>query len=321
MTKKRSILARIAMIIMAVSLISTLTISTMAAPVTTTTTLPVGQSTFSIDIYVNESSSYAGIDFALTINDESAVTFASFTPKLSSAIASPFMAKDGKHYFGFNAPATVTNPASNIFPAGEALAGTLNFTGYTGTQALTITIVQMKVTRINENKETVTTEKESPAYVFTVQRAGHEAPIPATVTVTVTPNSLTIPSSGTATANASAVVRDAGGTTLTGQTVTWSLASSYAGVSINSTTGVVTVTSNAASGSVTVRGTCGAVSGTATLTLTGGSGSGDPGTGGNTFTVTFNLAGGTRTGGGQLTQTVSRGSAATAPTVTRDGYT
>lgn len=37
--------------------------------------------------------------------------------------------------------------------------------------------------------------------------------------------------------------------------------------------------------------------------------------------VTFDLNGGTRTGGGALTQTVAEGSAATAPTVTRSGYT
>ena len=40
-----------------------------------------------------------------------------------------------------------------------------------------------------------------------------------------------------------------------------------------------------------------------------------------TYTVTFNLNGGSRTGGGALTQTVAEGSAATAPTVTRSDYT
>lgn len=39
------------------------------------------------------------------------------------------------------------------------------------------------------------------------------------------------------------------------------------------------------------------------------------------YTVTFNLNGGTRTGGGELTQTVVSGDSATAPTVTRSGYT
>ena len=39
------------------------------------------------------------------------------------------------------------------------------------------------------------------------------------------------------------------------------------------------------------------------------------------YMVTFDLAGGTRTGGGELTQAVISGGAATAPTVTRSGYT
>ena len=40
-----------------------------------------------------------------------------------------------------------------------------------------------------------------------------------------------------------------------------------------------------------------------------------------TYTVTFNLGGGTRTGGGALTQIVAEGDAAEAPTITRSGYT
>src|SRR5690606_9260341 len=40
-----------------------------------------------------------------------------------------------------------------------------------------------------------------------------------------------------------------------------------------------------------------------------------------THTVTFDLNGGTRTGGGQLIQTVVHGGSATAPTVARSGYT
>ena len=40
-----------------------------------------------------------------------------------------------------------------------------------------------------------------------------------------------------------------------------------------------------------------------------------------TYTVTFNLNGGSRIGGGALSQTVAVGSAATAPTVNRSGYT
>ena len=40
-----------------------------------------------------------------------------------------------------------------------------------------------------------------------------------------------------------------------------------------------------------------------------------------TYTVTFNLNGGTRTGGGALVQSVQYGDSATPPTVTRDGFT
>lgn len=39
------------------------------------------------------------------------------------------------------------------------------------------------------------------------------------------------------------------------------------------------------------------------------------------YTVTFNLNGGTRTGGGELTQAVAQGGSATAPAVARNGYT
>ncbi|MCL2048772.1 MAG: glycoside hydrolase family 9 protein [Defluviitaleaceae bacterium] len=39
-----------------------------------------------------------------------------------------------------------------------------------------------------------------------------------------------------------------------------------------------------------------------------------------TYTVTFNLNGGTHTGGGAVTQTINHGSAATAPILTRSGY-
>ncbi len=40
-----------------------------------------------------------------------------------------------------------------------------------------------------------------------------------------------------------------------------------------------------------------------------------------TYTVTFNLNGGTRTGGGELSQTIAEGGAAMAPAATRSGYT
>jgi hypothetical protein len=91
---------------------------------------------------------------------------------------------------------------------------------------------------------------------------------PASLTVTLTPGSVTIPASGTVTATAAATVRDANNNVLTGQTVTYSLVTSKTGVSVNSSTGVVTVSSTATAGTVTIQGTCGSVTGTATLTLT-----------------------------------------------------
>ena len=134
-------------------------------PTTGSLMVPVGQTTFSISLDIDEDESYAGIEFALTISDESALTFESFTPGPGGATASPFMAKDGLHYFGY-----YSLTGSNFFSAGEALAGTLDFTGYTGIQEMTIAVVQMKVIRVDEYNKSVTTEKESPSYVFTVQR-------------------------------------------------------------------------------------------------------------------------------------------------------
>jgi len=127
--------------------------------------VPIGDTTFSIKIDINEVEPYAGIEFAVTLSDESAAEFASFTPAPDGASASPFMSKDGLHYFGF-----YTLSGENIFPGGKAIAGTLDFTGYAGSDELTVTVVEMNVTRLDENKKAVTTEKDSPVYVFTIQR-------------------------------------------------------------------------------------------------------------------------------------------------------
>ena len=132
-------------------------------PAGSTITLPAGQTEFSIELRVNEPAAYAGIEFALTLSDEDAQNFYSFKPELSGAIASPFVTSGGKHYFGFLA-------GSNAFPAGDSLAGTINFTGYSSDKTLTITIVEMSVVRLDDNNKAIETIKESPAYVFTVQR-------------------------------------------------------------------------------------------------------------------------------------------------------
>jgi len=94
---------------------------------------------------------------------------------------------------------------------------------------------------------------------------------PAGVEAAVSPGSLYIPKSGTATASASAVVRDASGSALIGETVQWSIdAPAPAGVSIGSASGEITVGANAQAGAATIRATSATdplVSGTAELAL------------------------------------------------------
>ena len=146
-----------------VGLLCALIFSKKAAPVTDTIVVPAGETAFSIDLNVDEAESYAGIEFALTLSDEDALAFATFTPSLSGAAASPFMEKDGQYYFGFFA-------GSNAFPADDKLVGALSFTGYTGDQTLAVTIVHMNVIRLDKDNRSVATEKRSPSYVFSIVR-------------------------------------------------------------------------------------------------------------------------------------------------------
>ena len=139
------------------------------APITDTILVPAGQTEFSIAMNIDEAESYAGIEFALTLSDESASEFTSFKPSLDGASDSPFITKDGLHFFGF-----FTISGSNIFSADESMVGTLNFTGYTGDQELTVTVVQMNVTRLDENNKAITAERDSPSYVFTIKRGTDE---------------------------------------------------------------------------------------------------------------------------------------------------
>jgi hypothetical protein len=91
---------------------------------------------------------------------------------------------------------------------------------------------------------------------------------PASLTLALAPGVLAIPASGTAASAATATVRDANGNALAGQTVTYSLPTPKTGVSVNGSTGAVTVSPAAAAGAVTIQATSGSVTGTATLTLT-----------------------------------------------------
>jgi hypothetical protein len=163
------------------------------------------------------------------------------------------------------AVATVRN-SSNAVLTGQSVSYAL-VSSYTGVS-------------INSSTGVVTISPSASAGTVTVRATCGEATntaafnltsssgAPATLTATITPGTLTIPSSGSSTATATATVRDANNSVLTGQTVTYSLVTAKTGVSINSSTGIVTVSSTATAGTVTVKGTCGSITGTATLTLT-----------------------------------------------------
>ena len=283
MTKRRWVPRGITLILVVASLLSILTLTTAAAPITDTKTIPVGQTSFSIDLRVNEPTPYAGIEFALTISDASALTFASFTSIPSGASASPFIEKGGLYYFGF-----FKIPGENVYPAGDSLAGTLNFTGYTGNQALTITVVEMNVTRLDASNQAITSKKESPSYVYSIQREG----------------SLT---------NFYTVAFDAaGGTRIGGGALSQSVAEGGAAIapiverSGYTFTGWDKTFTNVTSGMTVTAQWTPRSSGTGSVSTS--------------YTVTFDPSGGTHTGGGALVQTVNAGSAAVAPTVTREGY-
>ena len=152
------------MVLVAVTLISALSFSAAAAPADDTFDIPAGQTAFSIDVYADEATPYAGIMFALSISNESAVKFDSFTPALSGATAAPFLKEGNLYYFGFYS-------GSNAFTSGGSdIVGTMNFTGYSSNQALNIIVEEMEVIRLTADKKTVVTIKDSPAFSFSVLR-------------------------------------------------------------------------------------------------------------------------------------------------------
>ncbi|MCL2165356.1 MAG: InlB B-repeat-containing protein [Oscillospiraceae bacterium] len=348
MIKRKGIFKWISMILVVAYLLSTFALSVTAAPDTATVTVPAGQTSFSIELLVNESLPYSGIEFALTISGGSAPTFVSFIPTQSGASTSPFVTKSGLQYFGFYSPT-----GTNSFPSGESIAGILNFTGYTGNQAITVSVVQMDVTRIDmskEPKETVTIRKASPAYVFTVQR---ESIAPTFYTVTFDPVGGTRTGGGALTQS----VPEGGAAvapTLTRSGFTFdSWDRTFSNITANITVAAqwtpsgptnYTVTFDPAGGTHSGGGALvqeipsGGAAVAPVLTRTGFTFNGwdrafsnvtsdmtvtaqwTPGSGTN-YTVTFDPAGGTRTGGGDLVQAVPAGGAAEAPVLIRSGYT
>jgi hypothetical protein len=163
--KKRFVKAG-AFALLVVFLVVLLPIATLAAPETRTVNVPAGDSSFTIELTVDGGSlPYAGIEFGMTVADENAMRFVSFVPNasISDAMESPFVTKDGVHYFGF-----FTN--ENAF-SGRFTVGTLHFDGYTGRETATLTLSYMNVNRLLEDNNPVGQKNSEAILVITVRRA------------------------------------------------------------------------------------------------------------------------------------------------------
>jgi uncharacterized protein YjdB len=135
----------------------------------------------------------------------------------------------------------VTWSSSNTAIATVSNAGLVSPTGLNDTGTVTITATSGSA----NGTATVTINPEPVA------------------TVTVAPGSSTI--SATQTQQLAATLKDAGGTILTGRTVTWS--SSNTGIATVSNTGLVSPTGLNDTGTVTITATSGSANGTATVTI------------------------------------------------------
>ena len=126
-------------------------------------TVEADAASFTIDLIVEVSEAYAGIEFGLTLSDESAVKFVSFEPgnAIKGSSVSPFTTVGDIHYFGFY-------QGSNRF-SGKLTVGTLHFT-YTGNRVQTVELTYMQVARIVDGELPVGEKKDSPVTVYSVRR-------------------------------------------------------------------------------------------------------------------------------------------------------
>jgi hypothetical protein len=126
--------------------------------------VPAGQTSFTYELYLDESEAYSGAEFGLTLSDETALSFDGFTlgEDVGGAAASPFVTKETVHYFGFYAN-------TNIF-RGRLKVGTLRFT-YTGDGSHTIVLTSTQVVRIDDTGNPVGDKKPSPVLTLAVSRA------------------------------------------------------------------------------------------------------------------------------------------------------
>jgi len=174
---------------------------------------------------------------------------------------------------------------TNAFQGTSAPAnvGRMNFSGYSGNQPFTIQIVELSVYWVNQDNQVLEIITQ-PLTNYSIQRAG-VTPVYHTVTFD--------PAGGTRTGGGALSQQ-----VLHGGSAVEPILAPRDGFTLSWDEPFTNVTSN-----LTVK---------AVWTPVGD---------GPVYTVTFDPAGGTRTGGGALSQQVPQGGSAIAPTVTRGGYT
>jgi len=333
--KSKGIRNGISMVLVTAILLSVLSMAALAAPITGTVTVPAGVTSFSIDLVVDEATPFAGIEFELQISGGGSVNVASFIPTYTGVTPSPFGQRAGWHFFGFFA-------LSNAFSSGKV--GTVNFTGYTGNQELTITVKMTVVRIIGDGR--IDEIETNPSHVFTVQR--EESPH-LFHTVTFNPFGGTRIGGGELTqlvlhggAAAEPILAQRAGYTFLGWDKAFTNVTEDLAVTARWEPIYHTVTFDPSGGTRTGGGEL------IQTVIHGGSavepivardgyafvrweGSYTNVTANVTVTavwtaipvyhtVTFDPSGGTRTGGGELTQQVLHGGAAVAPELIRDGY-
>ncbi|MDR1066825.1 MAG: S-layer homology domain-containing protein [Clostridiales bacterium] len=147
-----------------ISLLATASATQARAEETVSITVPQGQTSFSYDLYLDESEAFAGAEFGLTLSDETALNFTSFTlgDDVKGAARVPITNKNDAYYFGFYT-------ASNNY-SGRIHAGTLQFAYAGGDQ--TIVLTEAQVVRIDEDGNAIGDKKPSPLVSIKVSGGG-----------------------------------------------------------------------------------------------------------------------------------------------------
>jgi len=123
--------------------------------------------TFSVQLQVNETEPYAGIQFKIELSSSASLSY-TFTmgPAAVGAKANAYNAVSGTESSAFGYWC-----GANTF-SGDILVGTLDFT-YTGNDPQAVSITEMKIVRIKEDgKSSVGVKKTPPVGIITVARDG-----------------------------------------------------------------------------------------------------------------------------------------------------